>query len=169
MDTLSDKARGKGVRDVGNYRLFERAWPLCSFTRCRPDEPWTFVVDVPQAPIRGDLELRSEVITPPHEKDFVHGPSLIATPTGLLAFWYRAVYEGAANAELVPSQFDGSHWSPTSVVTNSKTVTPRHRADDQIGRQSRSVSPLRQRDLAILRSVPAQRLGNVRNHADAEP
>jgi predicted neuraminidase len=88
-----------------------------------PREPWTFVVDVPQAPVRGDLELRSEVISPPHETDFVHGASLIATPTGLLAFWYRAIYEGAANAELVSSQFDGTHWSPTSVVTNSKTVT----------------------------------------------
>ncbi len=86
-------------------------------------EPWTFVVEVPQTPIRGDLELRSEVITPPHEPDFVHGASVVATPTGLLAFWYRAVYEGAGNAELVSSSFDGSRWSPTNVVTNSGRVS----------------------------------------------
>ncbi|WP_144061204.1 exo-alpha-sialidase [Hyphomicrobium denitrificans] len=86
-------------------------------------EPWTFVVDVPQAPVRGDLEIQAQTITPPDEKDFVHGPSLIETPTGLLAFWYRAVYEGAANAELVSARFDGDHWSPTAVVTNSNTVT----------------------------------------------
>jgi predicted neuraminidase len=85
-------------------------------------EPWTFIVDVPQAPIHGDLKLRSEVITPADEPDFVHGASIIQTPTGLLAFWYRAVYEGANNAELVSSRFDGQHWSPTRVVTNSKTV-----------------------------------------------
>jgi predicted neuraminidase len=86
-------------------------------------KPWTFVVNVPQAPIRGDLKLRSDVITPPDEKDFVHGPSLIETPAGLLAFWYRATYEGAVDAELVSSRFDGLHWSPTTVVTNSRTVT----------------------------------------------
>jgi predicted neuraminidase len=86
-------------------------------------EPWTFVVEIPQTPIRGDLDLRSEVITPAHEPDFVHGASLVATPTGLLAFWYRAVYEGAANAELVSSSFDGSRWSPTNVVTNSGRVS----------------------------------------------
>jgi hypothetical protein len=86
-------------------------------------EPWTFVAEVPQTPIRGDLELRSEVITPPHEPDFVHGASVVATPTGLLALWYRAVYEGAGNAELVSSSFDGSRWSPTNVVTNSGRVS----------------------------------------------
>jgi predicted neuraminidase len=85
--------------------------------------PWTFVVDVPKAPVRGSLKLTSEVITPPGEKDFVHGPSIIETPTGLLAFWYRAVYEGANNAELVSARFDGTNWSPTKVVTNSRTVT----------------------------------------------
>ena len=85
-------------------------------------EPWTFVVDVPQTPIRGDLEIRGQTITPPDEKDFVHGPSIIETPTGLLAFWYRAVYEGANNAELVSARFDGTRWSPTAVVTNSNAV-----------------------------------------------
>lgn len=84
--------------------------------------PWTFVVEVPQAPVRGDLKLTSEVITPSGEKDFVHGPSIIETPAGLLAFWYRAVYEGANNAELVSARFDGTRWSPTKVVTNSTTV-----------------------------------------------
>jgi predicted neuraminidase len=85
-------------------------------------EPWTFVVDVPQTPVRGDLEIRGQTITPPDEKDFVHGPSIIETPTGLLAFWYRAVYEGANNAELVSARFDGTHWSPTAVVINSDGV-----------------------------------------------
>lgn len=85
-------------------------------------EPWTFVVDVPQTPIRGDLEVRGQTITPPDEKDFVHGPSIIETPTGLLAFWYRAVYEGANNAELVSARFDGNRWSPTAVVINSDGV-----------------------------------------------
>jgi predicted neuraminidase len=86
-------------------------------------EPWTFVVDVPQAPIRGDLDVRRQAITPPNEKDFVHGPSIIETPTGLLAFWYRAVYEGAAAAELVSARYDGNRWSRTKVVTNSGAVT----------------------------------------------
>lgn len=85
-------------------------------------EPWTFVVEVPQTPIRGDLEIRGQTITPPDEKDFVHGPSIIETPTGLLAFWYRAVYEGANNAELVSARFDGTRWSPTAVVINSDGV-----------------------------------------------
>jgi predicted neuraminidase len=92
--------------------------------RMAPAEPWTFVVDIPQAPVRGDVQLRREVITPPGEPDFVHGPSLIATSGGgLVAFWYRAVYEGAAHAQLVSSRFDGTRWSPTSVVTNSGTVS----------------------------------------------
>lgn len=86
-------------------------------------EPWTFIADVPQVPVRGGLEIQAQTITPPGEKDFVHGPSLIQTPTGLLAFWYRAVYEGAANAELVSARFDGTRWSPTAVVTNSSAVT----------------------------------------------
>ncbi|ADJ22670.1 hypothetical protein Hden_0853 [Hyphomicrobium denitrificans ATCC 51888] len=86
-------------------------------------EPWTFVVDVPQAPVRGDQQIHAATITPPDEKDFVHGPSLIQTPAGLLAFWYRAVYEGAANAEIVSSRFDGTHWSPTAVVKDSSAVT----------------------------------------------
>jgi len=95
--------------------LFHRMAPVSG--------PWTFVVEVPQTPIRGDLELQSAVVTPPHEADFVHAASLISTSTGLLAFWYRAVYEGAANAELVSSSFDGLRWSPTSVVTNSGRVS----------------------------------------------
>ncbi len=86
-------------------------------------EPWTFVVDVPQAPVRGDLQIHAATITPPDEKDFVHGPSLIQTPAGLLAFWYRAVYEGAANAEIVSARFDGTRWSPTAVVKDSSAVT----------------------------------------------
>lgn len=86
-------------------------------------EPWTFVVDVPKPPVRGDLQLTREAITAPDEPDFVHGPSIIQTPTGLLAFWYRAVYEGANNAELASARFDGSKWSPSKVVTNSGTVS----------------------------------------------
>ena len=86
-------------------------------------EPWTFVVDVPKPPVRGDLQLTREAITAPNEPDFVHGPSIIQTPAGLLAFWYRAVYEGANNAELVSARFDGSKWSSSKVVTNSGTVS----------------------------------------------
>lgn len=86
-------------------------------------KPWTFIVDVPKSPVRGDLQLTSESITPPGEPDFVHGPSIIQTPAGLLAFWYRAVYEGANNAELVSARFTGSKWSPSKVVTNSNTVS----------------------------------------------
>jgi len=86
-------------------------------------EPWTFIVDVPKPPVRGDLQLTREAITAPGEPDFVHGPSIIQTPTGLLAFWYRAVYEGANNAELVSARFNGSKWSPSKVVTNSNTVS----------------------------------------------
>ena len=85
--------------------------------------PWTFVLDVPQTPVRGPLETQTEVLTPPHEDHFVHGASVVATPTGLLAFWYRAKYEGAAGGELISSAYDGSRWSPTTVVTNSGTVS----------------------------------------------
>jgi predicted neuraminidase len=83
----------------------------------------TFLVDVPQAPIRGSLEVQSNVITSPDEADFVHAPSLITIPNGLSAFWYRAAYEGAANAELISSIFDGVRWSATRVVTNSGRVS----------------------------------------------
>jgi predicted neuraminidase len=85
--------------------------------------PWTFVTDVPQTPVRGPLELATEVLTAPHEDYFVHGASVIGTPTGLLAFWYRAKYEGAAGGELISSAYDGSRWSPTTVVTNSSNVS----------------------------------------------
>ena len=85
--------------------------------------PWTFVLDVPQTPVRGPLEIQTDVLTPPHEDHFVHGASVVATPTGLLAFWYRAKYEGAARGELISSAYDGSRWSPTTVVTNSGTVS----------------------------------------------
>jgi len=85
-------------------------------------EPWTFIVDVPQTPVVGDLERHAETITPANEPDFVHGPSIINTPAGLLAFWYRAVYEGANDAELVSARFDGKTWSPTKIVTDSHTV-----------------------------------------------
>ena len=85
--------------------------------------PWTFVLDVPQTPVRGPLETQTDVLTPPHEDHFVHGASVVATPRGLLAFWYRAKYEGAARGELISSAYDGSRWSPTTVVTNSGTVS----------------------------------------------
>ncbi len=86
-------------------------------------EPWTFVVSVPETPIRGPLTPQTEVVTPKDEKSFVHAASALATSDGMLAFWYRARYEGASNAELVSSRFDGSQWSPTSVVTNSARVS----------------------------------------------
>lgn len=87
------------------------------------DTPWTFVIDVPKTPVRGSLELQTEVLTPPHEDYFVHGASVVATSAGLLAFWYRAKYEGAVGGELISSAYDGSHWSLTKVVTNSGTVS----------------------------------------------
>lgn len=87
-------------------------------------EPWTFAVSVPQQPVRGSLELSSEVITPKDESEFVHGASSVAMPNGgLQAFWYRAPYEGANDAELVSARFDGKQWSPTSVVTTSARVS----------------------------------------------
>lgn len=87
-------------------------------------EPWTFAVSVPQQPVRGSLELTSEVITPKDESEFVHGASSVAMPNGgLQAFWYRAPYEGANDAELVSARFDGKQWSPTSVVTTSARVS----------------------------------------------
>jgi predicted neuraminidase len=94
------------------------------FVKMAPDStPWTFAVPIPQEPTQGSLALTREVITPKSEKDFVHAASGIATPNGLLAFWYRADYEGANNAELVSARFDGTKWSPTSVVTNSARVS----------------------------------------------
>lgn len=87
-------------------------------------EPWTFAVSVPQQPLRGSLELSHEVITPKDESQFVHGASAVAMPGGgVQAFWYRAPYEGANNAELVSARFDGKQWSPTSVVTTSARVS----------------------------------------------
>ena len=131
--------------------------------------PWTFVVDVPQTPVRGPLELATEVLTAPHEDYFVHGASVIGTPTGLLAFWYRAKYEGAADGELISSAYDGSRWSPTTVVTNSSTVSRDIGLDDQIRRQPRAVPALPQRNLAILLRIASLRLGDVRDIADAQP
>jgi predicted neuraminidase len=86
-------------------------------------ELWTFAVSVPEAPVRGPLEPQADLITPKDESEFVHAASAIATSNGMLAFWYRATYEGADNAELVSSRFDGTQWSPTSVVTNSARVS----------------------------------------------
>jgi len=86
-------------------------------------EPWTFAVNVPQTPVVGALDTSSEIITSPGDNRFVHGASVIATPDGLLATWYRATYEGAYDAELVSSRFDGSRWSPDAVVTNSARVS----------------------------------------------
>jgi predicted neuraminidase len=74
--------------------------------------------------VRGPLELSSEVVSPKGETSFVHGASSVAmNGGGLLSFWYRAKYEGANGAELVSSRFDGTNWSPTSVVTNSAKVS----------------------------------------------
>ncbi len=87
-------------------------------------EPWTFAFDVPVTPVLGSLDNKAEIITASDEKRFVHGSSVIATSDGsLLATWYRAVYEGAHDAELVSSRFDGTNWSPDSVVTNSDQVS----------------------------------------------
>lgn len=106
--------------------------PLCSvaliallYQRMAPQtEPWTFAFSVPVEPVQSSRELRSEVITPTDERDFVHAASVVAMPEGgLLAFWYRAKYEGANDAELVSARFDGTQWSPTSVVTNSARVS----------------------------------------------
>lgn len=87
-------------------------------------EPWTFAVSVPDVPVRGALELPSEVVSPKGETSFVHGASSVTMQDGgLLTFWYRAKYEGANNAELVSSRFDGTGWSATNVVTNSAKVS----------------------------------------------
>jgi predicted neuraminidase len=86
-------------------------------------EPWTFALSIPVQPVQGPLDARAEVITPADERDFVHGASAVAIPDGVLAFWYRAIYEGANNAELVSARFDGRKWSPTQVVTNSASVS----------------------------------------------
>lgn len=86
--------------------------------------PWTFAVTVPGNPAHGSLEPSSELITPPDEREFVHAASAIAIPGGgIAAFWYRARYEGAANAEIVSAQFDGEMWSKPHVVTNSARVS----------------------------------------------
>ncbi|MET0430905.1 MAG: sialidase family protein [Hyphomicrobium sp.] len=87
------------------------------------DTPWTFALTIPEAPVRGPVELQSEIITAPGQRDFVHGASAVSGSDGVQTFWYRARYEGANDAELVSARFDGSHWSPTSVVTNSGRVS----------------------------------------------
>ncbi|HML29597.1 MAG TPA: hypothetical protein PKE16_12310 [Hyphomicrobium sp.] len=86
-------------------------------------EPWTFAVTVPAQPVVGPLEPSREVISPKGENEFVHGASVVAMPNGLMAFWYRAKYEGANNAELVSSHFDGKQWAPTHIVTTSAEVS----------------------------------------------
>ena len=119
-------------------------------------EPWTFAINVPEAPLRGSLDAPSEIITPKDEKKFVHGASLIATPEGLMAFWYRATYEGADDAELISSRFDGSHWSPTSVATNSARVS------HDLGTTIKSLAnpvPFRRSDKEIWLFFAAARLG----------
>jgi predicted neuraminidase len=119
-------------------------------------EPWTFAITVPEAPVRGPLDAQSEIVTPKDEKKFVHGPSLLATPEGLMAFWYRATYEGARDAELVSARFDGSQWSPTSVVTNAGRVS------QDVGVTIKSLAnpvPFRRSDKEIWLFFSAARLG----------
>lgn len=116
----------RGTRALAGWAML-----LCSvalivllFHKMSPrTEPWTFAVTVPAQPILGPLEPSSEVISPKGEKSFVHGASVIAMPNGLMAFWYRAKYEGANNAELVSSRFDGKQWAPTRIVTTSADVS----------------------------------------------
>ena len=123
MDTLCDKIRDQQVCDLGDPLHLRRIGCASHLSDGGPRRTLDVRRRRAASPVRGDLELRSEVITPANESYFVHGASSIETPAGLLAFWYRAVYEGANNAELVSSRFDGQHWSPTTVVTNSKTVS----------------------------------------------
>ncbi|MBS0235213.1 MAG: exo-alpha-sialidase [Proteobacteria bacterium] len=85
--------------------------------------PWTFAINIPDTPVRGALEPSGEVITPTGDHNFVHAASAVETPDGVLAFWYRALYEGAANAEIVSARFDGARWSKPRVVTDSARVS----------------------------------------------
>lgn len=105
--------------------LCSAALMVLLFQKMAPrSEPWTFAVSIPEQPVRGPLDLSSEVVTPKGESEFVHGASVVAMPNGgLQAFWYRAPYEGANNAELVSALFDGKQWSPTRVVTTSARVS----------------------------------------------
>jgi predicted neuraminidase len=95
------------------------------FGKMAPDDrPWTFALSpVPAQAVAGPPETAAEVLTPPGERMFVHGAAAIDIPGGIAAFWYRAVYEGANNAELVSEHFDGTKWSGASVVTNSARVS----------------------------------------------
>ncbi|WP_244420898.1 MULTISPECIES: exo-alpha-sialidase [unclassified Hyphomicrobium] len=105
--------------------LCSAAFMVLLFQKMRPSsEPWTFAISVPEQPVRGPLDLSSEIVTPKGESEFVHGASAVAMPNGgLQAFWYRAPYEGANDAELVSARFDGKEWSPTHVVTTSARVS----------------------------------------------
>ncbi len=119
------------LTDRSTKALAAWAMVLCSavlvvllFHKMAPQSaPWTFAITIPDTPVRGSLEPSREVITPSGETEFVHAASAIATPGGVMAFWYRATYEGAADAELVSSRFDGSRWSAGRVVTNSARVS----------------------------------------------
>jgi predicted neuraminidase len=96
---------------------------LLLFYRMAPDDrPWAFVVNVPKTPVRGTLDIAIKTLTPPTEDHFVHAPSLVATPTGLLAFWYRAIYEGANDAQIMSASFDGSKWSKPTAITDSERI-----------------------------------------------
>lgn len=126
------------------------------FNRMAPqDAPWTFSFSVPRLVVQGSLEPSAEVITPGDERKFVHGASAIATSRGVTAFWYRAVYEGAANAEIVSARFDGVKWSSPFVVTNSARVSK------DIGLTIKSLAnpvPFRRSDKEIWLFIAASRL-----------
>ncbi|MBA2125365.1 hypothetical protein DLM45_03885 [Hyphomicrobium methylovorum] len=114
------------TRTIGTWAAFVCSSVLIAlllYTSAPDNRAWEFADVVPPSPIQGTLDIEREKLTPPGETDFVHGPSIVATPTGLMAFWYRAVYEGAANAEIVAAHYENGAWSKAAPITNSLAVT----------------------------------------------
>lgn len=89
-------------------------------------EPWTFIDTLPQPSASGDAagttSVESHAINTPNDGHFVHAGSVVATTGGVRSFWYHATYEGAADADIQSSLFDGKTWSTPGTLTTAREV-----------------------------------------------
>lgn len=84
---------------------------------------WAFVVDNVVEPAQSATEFRTSTVSAIDNVDFVHSASLLATDKDVSAYWYTARYEGAINARIMSSRYDGTNWSSPEVVTSSNDVS----------------------------------------------
>lgn len=148
--------RSSGALAGWAIALFSAILIVLLFLKMAPQNaPWTFAINIPDTPVRGPLEPSADVLTPTGEHRFVHAASAVETSDGVLAFWYRALYEGAANAEIVSARFDGARWSKPRIVTDSARVS------GDIGMTVKSLAnpvPFRRSDKEIWLFFAASRL-----------